>query len=565
MTPDVITQEVIRARLDGVVREMQAAVLRTGFSTIIRESHDFSAGITDVSGAVVGQYSPLPTHLGAYPDCARGLLDFYSLDEMEDGDCYLASHPYHSGCPHPNDMVVVLPVFAGGEVVAFCASMGHKADIGGQSPGSRNAIARDVFGDGLQIMPVLFQRGGAMNKEVAQFLRANSRAPELVIGDLAAQAGALRSIGAARLKALAAEYGASVLKSSFEETVRRVESRVRSHFAEWPDGVSEAEAFVDDIADPLTTIRLHVAAVKEGDRLALDFSGSGDQSDGPINVRPPFIRGMAYFAAIAMMDPTVPNNGGLARAVECRFREGSVMSPRFPAPVGFYSTTMAAIEDIVFEAMSKAAGKPAVAHNAASSMVVLGTSGEGRARYVQYELLRSGNGAHAGGDGFTGTGHSWAGGSKFTSVEILESEFDVELRRFALIPDSGGAGANRGGCGLRREYKVLKESKYSGGTARQNDPPHGVDGGLPGRPGVITINPDSDAPVEHRGLVSNLTLAEGDVIRIDTGSSGGAGDPKRRDSARVASDLRNGYVSPESACAVYGLSEEEAQAALRGE
>ena len=565
MTPDVITQEVIRARLDGVVREMQAAVLRTGFSTIIRESHDFSAGITDVSGAVVGQYSPLPTHLGAYPDCARGLLDFYSLDEMEDGDCYLASHPYHSGCPHPNDMVVVLPVFAGGEVVAFCASMGHKADIGGQSPGSRNAIARDVFGDGLQIMPVLFQRGGAMNKEVAQFLRANSRAPELVIGDLAAQAGALRSIGAARLKALAAEYGASVLKSSFEETVRRVESRVRSHFAEWPDGVSEAEAFVDDIADPSTTIRLHVAAVKEGDRLALDFSGSGDQSDGPINVRPPFIRGMAYFAAIAMMDPTVPNNGGLARAVECRFREGSVMNPRFPAPVGFYSTTMAAIEDIVFEAMSKAAGKPAVAHNAASSMVVLGTSGEGRARYVQYELLRSGNGAHAGGDGFTGTGHSWAGGSKFTSVEILESEFDVELRRFALIPDSGGAGANRGGCGLRREYKVLKESKYSGGTARQNDPPHGVDGGMPGRPGVITINPDSDAPVEHRGLVSNLTLAEGDVIRIDTGSSGGAGDPQRRDSARVASDLRNGYVSPESACAVYGLSEEEAQAALRGE
>ena len=565
MTPDVITQEVIRARLDGVVREMQAAVLRTGFSTIIRESHDFSAGITDVSGAVVGQYSPLPTHLGAYPDCARGLLDFYSLDEMEDGDCYLASHPYHSGCPHPNDMVVVLPVFADGEVVAFCASMGHKADIGGQSPGSRNAIARDVFGDGLQVMPVLFQRGGAMNKEVAQFLRANSRAPELVIGDLAAQAGALRSIGAARLKALAAEYGASVLKSSFEETVRRVESRVRSHFAEWPDGVSEAEAFVDDIADPSTTIRLHVAAVKEGDRLALDFSGSGDQSDGPINVRPPFIRGMAYFAAIAMMDPTVPNNGGLARAVECRFREGSVMSPRFPAPVGFYSTTMAAIEDVVFEAMSKAAGKPAVAHNAASSMVVLGTSGEGRARYVQYELLRSGNGAHAGGDGFTGTGHSWAGGSKFTSVEILESEFDVELRRFALIPDSGGAGANRGGCGLRREYKVLKESKYSGGTARQNDPPHGVVGGLPGRPGVITINPDSDAPVEHRGLVSNLTLAEGDVIRIDTGSSGGAGDPKRRDSARVASDIRNGYVSTESACAVYGLSEEEAQAALRGE
>ena len=561
-TTDVITQEVIRARLDGIVREMQAAVLRTGFSTIIRESHDFSAGITDVSGAVVGQYSPLPTHLGAYPDCVQGVLDFYPLDEMEEGDCYLANHPYYSGCPHPNDMVVVLPVFHEGEVIAFCASMGHKADIGGQSPGSRNTIARDVFGDGLQIMPVLFQRGGEMNKEVAQFLRANSRTPELVIGDLGAQAGALRSIGAARLKTLANEYGGETLTAAFGDIIERVEARVRGHFAEWADGVAEAEALVDDIVDPSTTIRLHVAAIKQGDRLTLDFSGSGDQSAGPINVRPPFIRGMAYFAAIAMMDPSVPNNGGLARAVECRFREGSIMDPRFPGPVGFYSTTMAAIEDVVFEAMSKVAGRPAVAHNAASSMVVLGTSGEGRARYVQYELLRSGNGAHTGGDGYTGTGHSWAGGAKLTSVEILESEFDVELQRFALIPDSGGPGANRGGHGMRREYKVLKESKYSGGTARQNDPPHGVEGGLPGRPGVITINPDTENAVEYRGLVSNLLLNEGDVIRIDTGSSGGAGDPRERDPALAASDLRNGYVTPEQSASVYGLDASTIEQAL---
>ena len=114
---------------------MQAAVLRTGFSTIIRESHDFSAGITDVSGAVVGQYSPLPTHLGAYPDCVQGVLDFYPLDEMEEGDCYLANHPYHSGCPHPNDMVVVLPVFHEGEVIAFCAQHGPQG-------GHRRAVSR---------------------------------------------------------------------------------------------------------------------------------------------------------------------------------------------------------------------------------------------------------------------------------------------------------------------------------------------------------------------------------------------------------------------------------------
>ena len=561
-TTDVITQEVIRARLDGIVREMQAAVLRTGFSTIIRESHDFSAGVTDRDGSVVGQYSPLPPHLGAYPECVQGVLRFYSFDEMEEDDCFLINHPYYSGCPHPNDMVVVLPVFHQGEVIAFCASMGHKADIGGQSPGSRNTISRDVFGDGLQIMPVLFQRGGEMHKEVVQFLRANSRTPELVIGDLNAQAGALRSIGAVRLNALANEYSGETVTAAFGDIVRRVEARVRGHFAEWADGVSEAEALVDDIVNPSTTIRLHVAAIKQGDSLVLDFSGSGDQSAGPINVRPPFIRGMAYFAAIAMMDPSVPNNGGLARAIECRFREGSITDPRFPAPVGFYSTTMASIEDVVFEAMSKAAGRPAVAHNASSSMVVLGSSGAGRARYVQYELLRAGDGAHSGGDGVTGTGHSWAGGSKFTSVEILESEFDVELQRFAVIPDSGGPGANRGGHGIRREYKVLRESRYSGGTSRQNDPPHGVEGGLPGRPGVITVNPETENAAEYRGLVSNLLLNAGDVIRIDTGSAGGAGDPRQRDPALAASDLRNGYVTPEQAAGVYGLDATAIEQAL---
>mgnify|MGYP001165443632 FL=1 len=565
MDVDVITQTVVQARLDGIVREMQAAVLRTGFSTIIRESHDFSAGITDINGAVIGQFSPLPTHLGAYPDCVRGVLDFYSIEEMQEGDCFLANHPYYSGCPHPNDMVVVLPIFVEGKVIAFCASMGHKADIGGQSPGSRNTIARDVFGDGFQIMPVLFQRDGQFIKEVEHFLRSNSRTPELVIGDLAAQAGALRSIGALRVKALAKEYGASVLLGAIEQIIARIEARVRSHISEWTDGAFEAEALIDDIVDPTKTIKLHVVAIKEKDSLILDFSKSDDQSEGPINVRPPFIRGMAYFAAIAMMDPSVPNNGGLAKAIECKFREGSIVSPSFPAPVGFYSTTMATIEDIVFEAVSKAAGKPPVAHNAPSSMVVLGTSGVGRARYVQYELLRTGNGAFVGGDGYTGTGHSWAGGAKFTSVEILESEFDVELERFALIPDSGGAGSYRGGLGLTRQYRVLKQSKYSGGTARQNDPAHGVNGGYPGAKGVITVNPGQSNEKQYRGLISNLELEQNDIIRIDTGSSGGAGAPASRDPSLIASDLRNGYITPSTALQIYNFSQKDIDEALKVE
>jgi N-methylhydantoinase B len=558
---DVITQEVIRARLDGIVREMQAAVLRTGFSTIIRESHDFSAGITDRMGNVVGQYSPLPPHLGAYPECVKGVLQFYAHDDMEDGDCFLVNHPYYSGCPHPNDMVVVLPVFHEGNVVAFCASMGHKSDIGGQSPGSRNTLARDVFGEGLQIMPVKFLSKREPLKETFQFLRSNSRTPELVLGDLGAQAGALWSIGATRLKGLMDEYGQETVVDAFEQIGLRTEARIRQVFEQWKDGVYEAEAFTDDIVDPTRKLRLHVAAFKEGDSLTLDFSGTDDQSLGPINARPPFVLGMAYFATIAMIDPGIPNNFGVSRAVECRFREGTVLNPTFPTPVGFYSMTMATIEDIIFEAVSKAAGKAAVAHNASSGMVVMGTVGGGR-KYVQYELLMSGNGAYYGGDGWTGTGHSWAGGSKLTSVEILESEFDIELKEFALIQNSGGPGEFRGGLGLRREYVIKRPSRYAGGSPRNLAPAHGVQGGFGGMAGAVTVNAGSGNEHRYSGLISNVMLEVGDTVLVETGSAGGVGDPKDRDRQRVINDLRNGYITTEAAVQIYGLDEKTATEAL---
>ena len=581
MSADVITQEVIRARVDGIMREMQAAVMRTGFSTIIRESHDFSAGITDRDGATVGQHSALLQHRGAYPDCVAGVLRHYPLAEMEDGDCFLVSDPYSSGCPHPNDMAVVTPVAVDGEVIAFCSSMGHKSDIGGQSPGSRNAIARDVFGEGLSIPPVRFHARREPVKEVVQFLTANSRSPELVIGDLNAQAGAMRAIGAARLKELAAQYGAETLTAAFGDIARRSEARVRAAIAEWPDGAAEAEGFVDDIVDKTQAVRIHVRVEKSGDSLTADFSASDDQSPGPINVRPPFIYGMAHFALIAMIDPNLPGNAGLARCIGFRFRPGSVVNPTYPAPTGFYSMTIPVVEDTLFESMSKIAGRPLVAHNAPPNLVVVGNvSGAGR-RYVQYELLRSGNGAYDGGDGWTGTAHSASGGSKFTSIEIIESEFEAEAERFEIIPDSGGAGKHRGGAGLRRVYRIRAESRFAGGNPRNLRPPHGLAGGGDGAPGGVTVihppnaeagdgasasPPDgrADGRAEtHLGLVSNVPLPAGCVLEARTSGAGGVGDPKERDRAKVVRDLRNGLITERAAVEVYGLDAQAAAAALK--
>ena len=557
-TVDLITQEVIRARLDGIVREMEAAVFRTGFSTIVRESHDFSCGLLDREGRVVGQ-SNHPSHMGAYPYCIAGLLQFYSYDEMREGDAFLANHPYYSGTPHANDMVVMTPIFVDGRVVAFAASMGHTPDTGGVSPGSRNATARDLFGEGLQITPVRYMRDRELVRDTGSFVRANSRVPDMMIGDLSAKAGVCFAIGSQRLHDVMAAYGADVVLQTFDDLGDRTERQARQYISEWQDGVHEAETWVDDPTSPDKPIRLHVAAIKEGDSLILDFTGTGDQAEAPINVRPPFVHGLAFRAVVAMTDPFMPLNHGLTRAVECRFREGSLVNPTFPGPVGFYSKTLSIVESVLMTAMAKAAGNPAIAHGSTQSSIVIGQSGSGGRPYVQYELMYAGSRAWDGGDGYTGTGHG-SGGGKFTSVEIIESEFDVEMTKFELMPDTGGDGKFRGGPGYVREYRVLSDHRLSGGAAKREA--SGIDGGGKGRGAFVVVRPGTDREESHPGIVSNVGLGPGEVFRIETGGGGGVLDPRDRDRDRVAGDLQDGYITPQKARDVYGLSEAEVRRAL---
>ena len=545
---DVITFEVLSARLDGIVREMENAVFRTGFSTIVRESHDFSCGVLDASGRLVARGSH-PGHMGGLPACVEGLFAFHPPGAMREGDAYLASHPYYSGCPHANDMVVMTPVFAGGALAAFAASIGHTPDIGGVAAGSRNATARDLFGEGLQIPPVRFMRGYRIEQDAATFVRANSRVPEMMIGDLAAKAGVCHVIGEARLRDLARAYGADALQAQFAQAAERSARRLRERIAAWPDGVSEVDASCDDpSADE--PIRVHAAAVKEGERLVLDFTGTGDQASAPINLRPPFVEGLARNMAIRLTDRHIPLNYGIAEAVECRFRRGSLLDPVFPGPVGFYSKTLALAESVIGAVMAKASGNPALAHIATQSSIVVGYAGGGKRQYVQYELMYAGAPGWEGGDGFSGVGSRASYGARFTPVEIIESEFPVEMTRFEVLPDSGGDGAFRGGPGYVREYRVRAPARLSGGAARREAA--GVDGGGEGRNPYVVVHPDEEREERYPGIVSNVGLDPGDVFRIETGGGGGVLPPARRDPARVRADLDDGVVTLAKAHATYG-------------
>ena len=548
---DVITFEVMSARLDGIVREMENAVFRTGFSTIVRESHDFSCGLMDATGRLVARGSH-PGHMGGLPASVHGLFDFYAPADMREGDAFLASHPYHSGCPHANDMVVMTPVFWDGALVAFAASIGHTPDIGGVAAGSRNATARDLFGEGLLIPPVRFMRDYRLEQDTATFVRANSRVPEMMIGDLTAKAGVCHTISEARLHDLINTYGTPALLQQFDQAGERTTHRISEQLARWPDGVCEVDAEVDD---PSTgePIRLHVASIKEGQRLVLDFTGTGDQATAPINLRPPFIEGLARNMAIRLTDRHIPLNHGMEQAVECRFRRGSLLDPAFPGPVGFYSKTLALAESVIGAVMAKASGRPALAHIATQSSIVVGYTGTKR-QYVQYELMYAGAPAWEGGDGFTGVGSRASYGAKFTSVEVIESEFPVDMTRFEVLPDSGGDGAFRGGPGYVREYRVRAPSRLSGGAAKREAA--GVEGGSGGRNAWVVVHPGEEREQRYPGIVSNVGLEPGDVFRIETGGGGGALPAADRDPARVRADIEDGILTPAKARDTYGLEQE---------
>ena len=561
---DPITYELVSSQLSGIVQEMQIAIYRTGYSTLIRETHDMSCGLVDREGRVVAQHASIPIHLGCYPACIEGLLKFYSYEEIEDGDCFFVNHPYYSGIAHSLDSAVITPIFFESELVAFAISITHKGDIGGLTPGSRQVNARDLFGEGTLVPPVKYRSRGKLVRETDVLIRANTRTPELLLGDYNSQAGPESSIGGRRLKELMAKYGKDTVLAVFDMAGDKTEQHLRAEISKWKDGVYEAEAFLDnDLVDMDKPVRFHVKVIKEGDHLTLDFSETADQNRGPVNCRPPIIAGSCLYAMLDMMEEPPPNNHGVTRVIDFVLRPGSVFNPTYPAPVSVYAQVLFTLEDMVISALTQASGRPSRAHHGAAGNIIIGTRRSGARTTVQYELTPGGSGAFAGGDGWTGCGFGGTG-PKIACVEVLETEYPIRMQQFSLVPDSAGPGQFRGGLAYIRDYEILLDGTYSGGAARYMIQPQGVEGGSPGACGYTVVNPGKPEERRFNARVSNIEFKAGDILRLQTGSGGGAGDPKERDRRRVVSDLLDGYVTPSTARDVYGLTYDEIKAVAQG-
>jgi N-methylhydantoinase A/oxoprolinase/acetone carboxylase beta subunit/N-methylhydantoinase B/oxoprolinase/acetone carboxylase alpha subunit len=547
---DAVTFQVIQSRLSGIVSEMQDSIFRTGYSTIIRESQDASCMLLDAGGNVVGENVVLPLHISALPEVVRAVRrDF---DDIAPGDAFITNHPYLAGVTHSMDMAVVTPVFHDGKLIAFCGSIAHKSDLGGVVPGTSYGSARELFQEGIQYPPIRFIAGGVPLRDIEAILRANSRTPDLVIGDIRGQVGVGR-LGERRIADLIARYGIGPVRETFSLLQDVTERRIRAVLGTWPDGVHEAETYVD--TDGITLdqpVRYHVRIEKRGDRIAFDFTGCNDQTQGPVNISPSLARGCCYYALIAMIDPALPNNAGVARVVETTFRKGSVVDPNFPAPCCTYMASTTALAEIMLNALSRFVPARRMAGNGGVGGISITGKRPDGATFVQYEPMGSAYGGRATSDGVSGIAVLLSN-TRTASIEVLESEFPTRVRRFELIRDSGGPGRYRGGLSPRRVWEILvDDAQLTCRGGKHTVPPDGVDGGLPGALGSLVINAGISEAKSLPSRFSGVRLMRGDRLRMERAGGGGLGHPNERPLAAVVADVLDGYVSRDAAIRDYG-------------
>jgi N-methylhydantoinase B len=550
---DPITLQVIQSYLAAVAREMQTNIFRTGYSTAVRESQDASCALLDPEGNVVGEHVVLPLHMGTFPVVVRRILEAYPPAELREGDAFITNHPYLCGLPHTSDMAVVTPIFYAGRLLGFAATIAHKTDLGGLAPGGGSAQARELFHEGTLVPPVRWARAGEELPEVRVVLAANSRTPDQVVGDVRGQVGTCR-LGERRVQELCAKYGPDLVQAACAAAQRQTEQRLRAELRRWPDGVYEAERAMDhDGCDLDRPVRVHVRIAKRGDRIQFDFRGCHPQTRGPANLRPPLVRACCGYVLLALIDPTLPNNGGVARVVETVFAAGTLLDPVYPAPVNNYIPAASLVIETCLAALAPVVPDRAIAGPGGDGGIYLrGVDAAGQP-FVLYEVQGSAYGGRAGADGVSCV-CTYVSNCRITPIEIIESEFPLRVTRFEPITDSGGPGRYRGGLAYRREFEVLApEARFSLRGGRHVVPAAGLFGGGPGRLGRCVVRRANGEEVRLPSRVGEFPLRRGDRVLIEKAGAGGYGDPRTRPPEAVREDVLNGYVSLEAARAVYGL------------
>lgn len=547
---DVITTQVLLGKISALTDEMHYHFYRSGYSTIIRESRDFSCAIVDKTGGLIVA-PPMFFHAPVYKHLVARTLELYGEDGIQHGDVFVCNHPYEGGLPHVSDMAFIAPIFADNRLVGFSGSIAHKADIGGTNPGSTSASSTEIFQEGLLLPPVRIERAGEPDPDLERLILANSRQPELVQGDMRAQIAATK-MGVDRIGDLCARFGTDVVTGAFAAILKRASVELRESIAALPDGVSEAVGHMDDDGvEHDRSVKFAVKITVAGDMITFDFSDSDRQAKGPVNLRPSMVEACVFYSLIGCLGPDLVFNDGMRDAVKFFYAPKTVTNASPPAPVSSYQKANLKLVDVILEALARFRPERAIANSGSSGSIAISWLGGGRAGQsnLQYEIFSSAYGGGNGHDGCSAVA-THLSNLHITPIEILESEYPCRITEFSLIPNSGGGGEFRGGLSFRRTYELLQDAMVTRRYDRARIPPKGLEGGADGHASRFVIRAGSENQ-EETPASGRYALKAGEKFLLECAGGGGYGDPMRRDPVALAEDMAEGRVTAEAADSIY--------------
>ena len=537
---DAVTLEVVWNRLLSVANEQQDALIRTAFSTIVRESQDLACGIFDTQGRMIAQsITGTPGHINAMASSMRHFLAAYPPAALAPGDVLITNDPWMTA-GQINDITITSPIFKNDRLVALFANTCHAADIGGRI---LSAEAREVFEEGLRL-PImkLFEAGGA-NEILLKLIRANVRLPDEVVGDLHAQA-ACNDAGGRALLEMMDEFGLDSVDPIAEEIIRRSEAAVREKIRALPDGEWRSETWSDGFEQPIV-IRCRVAV--RGDTIEIDFAGSSPESAHGINVVLNYTHAYASFAVKAAVYPDVPHNEGSFRPVRVTAPEGSILNARDPAPVASRQAVGHFVPSAIFAALAGALPGRLLAPGADPIWLTVWRGQNPSFNLTVFQV--GGTGARPDKDGLSAVG--FPSGVAGVPAEVIESLSPLVMQRRELRADSGGAGKRRGGLGQLTEFSRRGDGRWTVSPIvdRTKYPAPGLLGGGSGAAGELVLN-DGARPNPK----SQIDLDDRQSVHLNLPGGGGYGEPFERDPKLVRLDVVAGYVTAEAAARDYGVA-----------
>ncbi|MDA1356451.1 MAG: hydantoinase B/oxoprolinase family protein [Proteobacteria bacterium] len=564
---DMVTMNIIDSTLVSICREMGLTMMKTAYSTIFNEGMDFTCGLGNTQGEMIGVAEFNPSQIGGMPLVLKTTAEEIPHESIQEGDVIVTNDPYRGGM-HTPEHSFIKPVFVDGVLYGYAVAIGHVAEVGGMVPGGFAGEATEIFHEGLRVPPVKIKKAGKDVDEVWKLMLANVRTPRNNYGDYRAMISAV-DVGAARLQAVIEKYGAEIFTGTVNDLMDYSETRMRAEIGEIRDGKYSFEDYMEDDGIEAKPYKIHVDVHVQGEEVVVDYSGSDHQAKGPINAVLSVAWSSAYNAILHLTDASIPKNSGCFRPIKIVAPGGSLLNCDYPATcVGGNTETHIRIAYTIIGAMAQCVPERAFATDAGTHSNFLFGAHDARSdEYVVcYDFTCAAWGGRPFADGNEAV-NCINGNSRMVPIEVFEVRYPWLIEEFRLEPDSAGPGRFRGAHSVSKTFRAVgTEITVSSVSDRHTIQPWGLLGGGPGATGGLAYQ-DADGGewqtfTEAFGKISpskfsNAKIAPGARVRLTAPGAGGYGPPKERAPEMIAEDLREGWITPECALRDYGYVDDK--------